>query len=455
MTAIKRKESPSRAGTIFWALNPRHVTVVGFVLTLFVLKQGKRAPLAAQLNVVTASRSTSTTSTPIPPAQNKPDLRFEDLRITGFLGGGSEAFVFDVVLPPWYLDAHNFNHSKPFVMKVMDAEVGVGDPSSRDVHLVDKIAPNPPLFSAKREFEAFQILNNADPVYARKIGILPLIFSATDMPNPFRYDASLGIDLKATAMPSGHRHELRKNIRKIDVEVIPRAEKDLLFDKARTMEEHITLFRSLLVQLDYAHKQGVNLNDIHPEKNFFVREDGGAALFDWNAYIRVGEKTYQNNRGLHLSPPEGMARKVHGEDIRLYQIHSVDVWQLGLLWARVLYYPCVWASDRLLGRQNLLRETILAIGGNVIAPKNETHDIDLASLVGLSSDDVAQIEFKPLLSSKSKGSHHCYTKSRYLEDPNVPQEKKDLALDLLKSMLKISAYDRPTCEKLLRHPFLN
>ena len=96
-----------------------------------------------------------------------------------------------------------------------------------------------------REIEAFSKMNEANPARAREIGVLPLIFSAMAMPNPFRKDC----DTDCVELPIQISSEMRSNLRApklIDVEVLPFAEKNLLLSEKRSMDDYVIFLRSLL-----------------------------------------------------------------------------------------------------------------------------------------------------------------------------------------------------------------
>lgn len=118
---------------------------------------------------------------------------------------------------------------------------------------------------------------------------------------------------------------MRSNLRApklVDVEVLPFAERRLLFSEKRSIDDYVIFLRSLLEQLDWAHKLGVNCQDLNPYTNCYVRPcDGGAVLFDWKGYTKVGEHAYHPSRSLNMCPPEGMAQRLGASDMLMYAAH--------------------------------------------------------------------------------------------------------------------------------------
>eukprot|EP00977_Amphora_coffeiformis_P010065 scaffold2353_cov167-Amphora_coffeaeformis.AAC.56 len=368
-------------------------------------------------------------------------LQFSDFTLDKYMSHGGTAVIFHVTPPEWTFEALQLDKKEKFIMKVLDAEHDQWN-------------------YASIEIEAFRKMNQ-DAAAARKAGVLNLIYSAKHLENPFYCHHQHNLQNEACMKsPPGLKQEYAERIQKpthVHIEVMPLAKPDFVFDKPRSMQEYITFTKSLLEQLALAHKLGINCQDLNASSNFFVRQgDGGAVLFDWNAGSKQGGPAYGLDRGLHMCPPEGLAFRVYHKDVPLYKTGSADIWQVGLFWVRILYRPCVWASDRLIDKADLLRETIRAIGGNTVIPARDGKEIDMADLVNLPLGGVKVDKFRPLLTKGVKSTSWCKTKtSWYLDDDSVPQEKKDQAMDFMLSMLKLSPYERASADDLLKHPFLN
>lgn len=138
----------------------------------------------------------------------------------------------------------------------------------------------------------------------------------------------------------------------------------------------------------------------------------------------------------------------------------MDIWQAGIVWVNFLYAPCPWRSSGVLrvrspnAHQEYWRALIHTLGGNTMIPINATAWVDLRIFANLpTSVDIkvpSPSEFQPLLGKCSSSSHHVIP---YLKDSSVPAADKELAVDLVLKMMRISPTDRPTAREVLQHPF--
>ena len=78
---------------------------------------------------------------------------------------------------------------------------------------------------------------------------------------------------------------------------------------------------------------------------------------------------------------------------------------------------------------------------------------DLATIVGLDADVVRGVSYKPLLVDRDE-TNTCFMENFSFEIlEGSSSSEKEQALDLLKSMMRVSPLDRPDCDTLLKHPF--
>ena len=216
------------------------------------------------------------------------------------------------------------------------------------------------------------------------------------------------------------------------------------------MDEIRYFLRSLLGQLAHAHSVGINNLDLSGDRNVFVDHDGSAILFDWNGAIAVGEKSFNEEHNFGILPPEAWIEQLQGHEMKMMSISAFDVWSVGVMFARLIYYPCRWtyqhSSSHLADR---LKETIMALGGNTAIPVDNELTVDLADEMGINGTLLLQDrQFQPLLGRK------C-TQSTFPLLEGSTEEDKQQALDFLQSIMKISPLDRPDCRTLLLHPFLD
>jgi len=227
-----------------------------------------------------------------------------------------------------------------------------------------------------------------------------------------------------------------------------------------------TFFRSMLEQLQVAHEDaGVNNLDLQVPRNMFIdRTTARSILFDWNSYIPVGKPAVDLHQRWGLAAPEAWLFEGFGIAPLVRSIHAMDTWQSAVVLADFLYYPCSWSSARkafeekssLEAKQEYLQTLLTRIGGNtrILLDADGREEVDLRTLAAMPSDqDIPRpSRFQPLLEEEQLSA--CPKgPSWYLDDPDVPDHDKDVALDLLQQMFTLSPEDRPTMATLLQHPF--
>eukprot|EP00978_Attheya_sp_CCMP212_P004065 scaffold8750_cov60-Attheya_sp.AAC.2 len=369
------------------------------------------------------------------PRQRQLEL-FQDLTIGKFLGKGSINVACFVELPDWWHEMHSVQKSQRMLMKV-----------TADFSYAEK------------EIDALERLN-VDKEEARRLKVLPLIVGSPSIKNPFYCaDNVKGVtNCSSLAFPESFPNIVQQRLRaapRLAALVVPYAEgKGYVFDELHTFDEARHFMKSMLGQLAHAHSVGINYLDLSGHRNVFVDNDGTAILFDWNGAVAIGKKAYNATNNFAIIPPEAWMEHVQGHDFKMMSVSAWDVWSAGVMFARLIYYPCRWATHHTYPRtKDRLRETILAIGGNTVIPVDSEFDLDLAQFLKVDNDIVRNREFKPHLVDRTE-KHSCsQTSFKYLEDST--DQEKNQALDFLKSMMKISPLDRPDCHTLLKHPFLN
>jgi hypothetical protein len=379
--------------------------------------------------------------------QQEPRQRefFRDVNIGDAHSAGSINIACYVELPDWWHEMHSIVKSQQLMLIKLTTDL---------------------TFAAK-EIDVWERLN-ADQEEARRRNILPLIAATRNATNPFFYGPPKDVKSNSNNNCSAVARKIHRMFRepRLAALILPVAEaKGTAYDSLHTLDEIQDFFKSLLGQLALAHIKGVNNLDLSGNRNVWVdRKDGGAILFDWNGAVAVGEELYDPAVNSAIAPPEAWMKEVHGRKFRMTSVHAWDVWSVGVMFARLIYYPCRWATHRTYPKpKDRLRETILAIIGgnnnNTVVPVDEEFKVDLADVVGsdktilLQQQKQQNREFQPHLVDRTE-KHACSQSSfKYLED--MAQEVEETALDFLKSMMKLSPSDRPDCHTLLKHPFLN
>lgn len=365
---------------------------------------------------------------------------FEDVKIGDFHSKGSINIACFVELPDWWHKMHSVPKSQKMLMKLTTY-----------------------LSYAEKEIDALERLS-ADKEKARRLKILPLIAASRNISNPFFCGANDDDDDETSScssalpvpvsIPAKYQRRLRK-VPFLAVSIVPLTEgKGLAYQELHTLEEIRIFMRSMLEQLAHAHSVGINNLDLSGNSNVLVDHDGSAILFDWNGAIALGEKAYDAAYAFSIVPPEAWMEEVEGHEFIVMSISAFDVWSVGVMFARLIFYPCRWASQHLHPQtEDRLRETILALGGYTKIPVDGEIEVDLAELVGLNETILQNRPYEFHLADNS-GKHRCSEKSFEFLD-GITEEEKNQALDFLRSMMQISPFERPDCPTLLEHPFLN
>jgi serine/threonine protein kinase len=362
------------------------------------------------------------------------------------------------------------------------------------VHEEYDIPPEQPLVikftkdieSGQREIDAYRLMNE-DYETARKIKVLPLIFGEPNMENPFtierlqqRYDKEERGHDKECLRQLGRKESIMDHFGAL---VLPYHEKRFIHEVAQSMDDYKRYLRSLLVQLDHAHRLGVTNYDLQFKRNIFVDRDGDAVIIDWNGNMNFGEEIYDPTANFAYIPPEGWFRSIskYKPVVGPLDVYAVDVWQVGFILASLLFDPCEWAHLYCYSGspKKLLRQLIPAISRNssnietiarlytipeaeedeeivgtsykgdelVETVKVQARNLDYSKLVEI---DQSQPTYTPIL---CKGRKACDATAFPMYD-GLTQEEQKLAFDFLMSIFRISPRDRPTCGQLLKHPFL-
>jgi serine/threonine protein kinase len=231
-------------------------------------------------------------------------------------------------------------------------------------------------------------------------------------------------------------------------------------------------FKSMLEQLAVAHSVGANNIDLQVNRNCYVDADGRAVLFDWNGQVDLGSEAADPHQNWAIAAPEAWLHKGYDiPNVLLTHVHAMDTWQAGIIWNNFLYAPCQWStayvlkSGRRYAKKQFVLDLIDVLGGNTIIPINNgdgdsgASSVDLRILVDLppfdrnNTNHAMPTKFRTMLGNRRMST--CDNKPTWhLDDPDVPEKDKALALDLAQQMLRISPDDRPTMGELLQHPFL-
>ena len=359
---------------------------------------------------------------------------FQDVSVGKYHSHGTINVVCFAELPDWYYTLHSVPKSQKYLMKLTTD-----------------------LSFANKEIDALKRLNS-DKEEARRVGILPLIASTPSVENPFYCENQTIKNCSALNFSKSFPRAVERYLRKkpqLAAYIVPyKAGKGYPFNRLHTLQEVRHFMKSMLEQLAHAHGVGINYLDLSGNRNVFVDHDGSAILFDWNGALAVGEKAYNSENNFAIIPPEAWMRTIEGHDVKMTSISAWDVWSAGILFARLIFYPCRWATHCTYPQtKDRIRETILAVGGgNTTIPVDDQVQVDLAEFVGL-NESRRNGEFKPLLVDKSE-KQKCNQRSFGMLIASTNEERSH-ALDFLESMMKISPLDRPDCYTLLQHPFLN
>lgn len=358
---------------------------------------------------------------------------FEDITLGEFYDSGSINIVCYVNLPDWW---YEMNPDIPKSQKML-------------------LKMTTDLDQAEREIKALELIN-ADYAKARRLKMLPLIAGNKNMTNPFYCEKKSN----CSALPFPKSFPKRKREWLLDEPrlgalIVPLQEgKGMALDHVGTFKEIRIFMKSMVAQLAHAHSVGINNMDISGNRNVFVDDDGTAILFDWNGYMALGELTFCPECNSAIAPPEQwVLNEIKGHEFRLMSLSAADVWAVGIMFARMIFRPCRWATKHYYKDANeRIRETILAIGGNTVIPVHEGFDIDFIRYAGLNDTVAGQVKYKPPLVDESE--EHACTRTKFKVLESCTKEEKEHALDFLKSIMKFSPFDRPDYDTLLKHPFL-
>jgi len=401
-------------------------------------------PTEAATDVASAILPTVETATEKKKKKETRELRFEDIQLGKYLGGGAINRACYVKVPDWVYEQHELPIGEPLILKLCD-------------NIID----------SRREVQAFRKFNE-DEEKARSLKILPLIWGDYNMSNPF-----YGRSLDSSIHPDSCEYKLIKSYNedeRIGAMVMPIKKKQFIEDKAQTMDDYRRFLRSVLMQLDYAHSFGITNYDLSVGRNIFVDDEMDAILIDWNGDLYPGEEMYDPEFNFAIIPPECWFERILGHRIAVpsENIHAYDVWEVGIMFATMLFYPCEWAHSYCYKNDvhSLLEDTIYAIADpndrnstvirvQTLSDEDESMTVrylDLAEMVHLESqsNSADSAEFKPILCNGKKKM--CRDKLPFLR--SLTRERRREAFDFLKSILRLSPSDRPTCAELLKHPFL-
>jgi len=386
-----------------------------------------------------------------------PDLHVNDFIVEQYLGSGAVNIGLLATLP------------KDLAIKfgVWDAE------KDEPVKLVLKFIHTE--YYKHTEVESFERFRSIDGERAEKVGLIRALYIERDVENPYfcQHAAQKGKRwnddecVRGGAQPAvdGISDRALLDLRStetMDVMALKYYEKQFIHDTAENIHDYKVYFKSVLEQLALAHASGTNNRDLNENRNLFVdSETGKAILFDWNGHSPIGGVVSDPEQHYGIAAPEAWLDEGFGIDARTTHSHASDVWQAGIMWTNMLYKPCQWPFAWVMQRKNLhkkqifLRKPIDTLGGNTVIPINEKESVDLRQLAGLPTDSNPVSEerkFRPLLSEYKRPDVACHHKSWYLDDPNVPEHDKEMALDFIKRALTISPSDRPSADELSRHP---
>jgi serine/threonine protein kinase len=238
----------------------------------------------------------------------------------------------------------------------------------------------------------------------------------------------------------------------------------------KTIKFYKHVLKSLFGQLALAHRVGVSNFDLSDFNNILLDEKGDVVLIDWNGNMYVGEPLYDPDSAFSILPPEAWFETIphNGKehDVMISSTHALDVWEVGIVFAKMLFQPCQWANYHCFNKKydELLDATIYATarGNNsttMLYVNEEAGEVDLRTLVkknkNYTLDSVTKTrslpDFTPLLCN---GRHKCDAASFPVFDKLTAVEQHQ-ALDLLRNMMRLSPKDRPTFDVLLKHPFFN
>jgi serine/threonine protein kinase len=249
-----------------------------------------------------------------------------------------------------------------------------------------------------------------------------------------------------------------RSLKTVDIVILPYYEERYIKDTTIRFSDVVTFFESMLEQLMVAHEEGgVNNVNLQVNRNMYVARDSGRAImFDWTSYVPVGGAASHSHQSWSITAPEAWLWSSQGINATNVNIHALDIWQAGVVWANFIYgAPCEWKSPQILidsplktDHEEYWKSLITTLGGNTSIPINASASIDVRTLAGMPTTVDVPIpkssDFKPFL-------QHCSDRIDHVV--KVPSSHKESAEDLLLQMLRINPMDRPTAREVLRHQF--
>ncbi|KAL3925879.1 MAG: hypothetical protein SGILL_000091, partial [Bacillariaceae sp.] len=361
-------------------------------------------------------------------------LEFRDFTIEEYLGKGAVNMAAIVKAPGEVYEAFDLPLDSPLVLKMT-------------------IKPT----DGMREVLAFRRMNK-NRTLARELNILPLLFSDHNMTNPwycpeYSNDKNdLGVCPKVHDSFSERQNRKLWRTPRISALIIPMVKKQKIHEQGnpKTLKFYKHVLKSLFGQLALAHRVGVNNFDLSDFNNILLDEKGDVVLIDWNGNMFLGEDLYDPDSAFSILPPEAWFEtfshngKAHKAVVS--SVHALDVWEVGVVFAKMLFQPCNWASYHCFKKDYgaLLDATIFATtrGKNdstLVYVNEEAGDVDLRSLVKKQANyslgpvtlSRSLPEFAPLLCD---GRSKCNVKSFPVFDKLTPDEQYQ-SLDLLRSMM--------------------
>lgn len=361
-------------------------------------------------------------------------LTIDDIQLGKFVGHGAINIVSQAHLPEWWYNQHNISKSRKYVIKM-----AAGDDWYTD--------------QGDRECDVFEILA-ANYTEAMEHNIIPPVFLSRTFPNPFQ-NVSKHIPV---SFPEKYAHRLRE-AKKLVAIVVPYLDLDYIQD-VKSFQAIRILIQSLLQILEYSHSLGINNFDLS-DSNVKMDENGKAVVMDWNANKKQGQDVFDASANLWLTAPEGMIEHApNGEAIRQTSISAMDIWSVGIMLVSLAYNPCGWVDPIVRARRapypnnfDLLRETVLSVGGETRIPIGGNQTLDLAELLDLNRTQVLEKDFvMPLFMKRERCDLNNTTFPRM---KGATEQQLGQMHSFLQTVMKISPTERPDASTLLQHPFMD
>lgn len=422
------------------------VIILASYAILYVSLEPRSTRKGEQRTLGLPNASTAVDKAHLPLTQYGPALRresrplelFRDVIVDEYHSRGSINVACYVKLPNWWYRDNLIPNTQKFLMK-MTTDLGY----------------------AAKEIDALRKISMHEQE-ARRLKLPWLVAGSSNTSNPFYcrgYDQEDSNSCQATqTFPKTFPLKVQERLRAkpyLAAFVVPFLKgQGYVYDEVKTPPALQRFMKSILGQLALTHSVGINNLDLSGDRNILVDSDGDAVLFDWNGAIAMGEKLYNSEHSFSIIPPEAWIEEVEGHEIKMMSVSAFDVWSVGIMFARILFYPCRWASHTTYERtKDRLQATILALGGNTVVPVDEGVSVDFAEFAGMNQTIKTNTDFIPHLVGKHKKESCPESSFEFLS--SLSENERVQALDLLGSMMKISPLDRPGCNALLKHPFLS